>query len=267
MMGNNFRRGKKGDIMIGIIGAMPVEIGLLVDMMGQCEEETISHIQFYKGSLCGTNAVVAVSGVGKVHAAICAQTMILKYAPEVIINTGVAGSLSTGLTAGDIVVATSLVQYDIDNTVVGDPAGCIPGIGIIHIPCDENLVRRFCALAEEENDYSCQAGTIATGDQFITDEKKAKWIHHTFGALACEQEGGSIAQVCYTNKVAFCVIRAISDSADSDSHIDYFQFKQLAAKRSAGLIQKYIGRYGGPQTENQKSLENVFMLRRGETKT
>lgn len=229
--------------MIGIIGAMTVEIELLVDMMAQCEEKTISQITYYKGFLCGRNAVVAVSGVGKVHAAVCAQTMILQYAPQIIINTGIAGGLAAGLAPGDIVIASSLVQYDIDNTAVGDPAGFVSGIGLIHMPCADVVAKRLYALAAEENGCRCAFGTIATGDRFVTDGEKAAWIHQQFGALACEQEGGSIAQVCHLNGVPFCAIRAISDGADSASPVDYFQFKQLAARRSAGLIKNYIERF------------------------
>jgi adenosylhomocysteine nucleosidase len=229
--------------VIGIIGAMAVEVQLIIDMMERYEEETVSKIQFYKGILSGMDIVVAVSGVGKVNAAVCAQTMILKYAPDIIINTGIAGGLAAGLAPGDIVIASSLVQYDIDNTGVGDPAGLIPGVGLIHIPCAGHLTHRLCALTDNAEDNCCAVGTIATGDRFITDKKTAMWIHETFDALACEQEGGSIAQVCFINDVDFCVIRAISDSADSDSHVDYFEFKQVAAKRSAELIKKYIGLY------------------------
>jgi adenosylhomocysteine nucleosidase len=232
-----------GDNMIGIIGALPVEVKLLTDMMARYKEETISGITFYIGSLYEKDVIVAVSGVGKVNAAVCAQTMILRYAPKHIINTGIAGGLTGVLAPCDIVIASSLVQYDIDNTGFGDPQGLIPGLDLINIPCDETLVHRFCALIEEEHDHKCQVGTIATGDQLVTDRDKAIRIHHKFGALACEQEGGSIGQVYYINNIPFCVIRAISDGADSASQIDYFQFKQLAAERSAGLIKKFIELY------------------------
>lgn len=33
-------------------------------------------------------------------------------------------------------------------------------------------------------------------------------------------EGAAIGQVCYVNRVPFCVLRAISDSADGSSHMD-----------------------------------------------
>ena len=52
-----------------------------------------------------TENVTAVCGIGKVFAAICAQTMILTFKPEIIVNTGVAGSIDTSLKVFDIAVA------------------------------------------------------------------------------------------------------------------------------------------------------------------
>ena len=83
--------------MIGIIGAMSVETDKITAMMSDVRIEKAAGCEFYVGSLCGRDAVVAVSGVGKVNAAVCTQTMILKYSPELIINSGVAGGLEPTL--------------------------------------------------------------------------------------------------------------------------------------------------------------------------
>ena len=77
--------------MIGIIGAMDMEVNGLKERMQNTEVETIGTIDFYKGTIQGIPCVVARSGVGKVNAAICAQIMALVYRPKAIINTGVAG--------------------------------------------------------------------------------------------------------------------------------------------------------------------------------
>ena len=95
--------------MIGIIGAMALEVENLVSELSDRESETILGITFHRGKLCGKDVVLAVCGIGKCFAAICAQTMILKYQPEFIINIGVAGALSATLgVAGAILVESSL---------------------------------------------------------------------------------------------------------------------------------------------------------------
>ena len=77
--------------MIGIIGAMSIETEAIIRELQKAEECTVSGVRFVKGNWSGTEVVVATSGVGKVFAALCAEAMILKYQPECIINSGVAG--------------------------------------------------------------------------------------------------------------------------------------------------------------------------------
>ena len=83
--------------MIGIIGAMKVEVEGLKKELKDLKVTTISGIEFNQGILNGTPVVIAECGIGKVFAAICAQTMILKFGVDKIINTGVAGALSPDL--------------------------------------------------------------------------------------------------------------------------------------------------------------------------
>ena len=80
--------------MIGIIGAMSVEMEKLISLTEDKEEITVGSIRFTRGKLFGTEAVLAVCGIGKVFAAMCAQTMILKYAPEAIINIMVCAHIA-----------------------------------------------------------------------------------------------------------------------------------------------------------------------------
>ena len=113
---------------IGIIGAMDIEVQALKEMMDNPQVEKISSVEFYSGKIMNIDTVVAVAGVGKVNAAVCAQTMILKYAPDYIINTGVAGGLSPELEIGDIAVADKVCEHDMDTSPVGDELGFITGI-------------------------------------------------------------------------------------------------------------------------------------------
>ena len=92
--------------MIAIIGAMQAEVeGLLREMQDLQEEEILGH-SYYSGRLGSHDVAVTRCGVGKVNAAICAQTMLLRFRPEVVINTGVGGSLSPQLDILDVAVAT-----------------------------------------------------------------------------------------------------------------------------------------------------------------
>lgn len=234
--------------MIGIICALPEELKEIREGMEPDGELEYSGIKYYLGKLCGQDVVCAVCGVGKVFAAICAQTMVLKFRPNLILNVGVAGSLSDTLDVADIVIARQLVQHDMDVTALGEPLGKILGSDIHYIPTsDEVRDRLFSAIMElnAEKDFGGKEvkalqGTIVSGDQFISSKGKKQLLVEIFKALACEMEGGAIAQVCYVNKVPFCVLRAISDSADADARMEYPAFVALAAKNSAKVIRKYL---------------------------
>ncbi|MBQ7901867.1 MAG: 5'-methylthioadenosine/S-adenosylhomocysteine nucleosidase, partial [Clostridia bacterium] len=156
--------------MIGFIGAMDVEVNGIISQIENKTMTKISGINYYNGTLWGKDVVVAKCGVGKVNAAICAQTMILKYRPDVIINTGVAGSLSSELNICDVAVATDVVQHDMDTSPLGDPVGLISGINLVKIPCDIKIAQQLYNCASELNDGSCKLGTIASGDQFLNSD-------------------------------------------------------------------------------------------------
>ncbi|MFA9424184.1 MAG: 5'-methylthioadenosine/adenosylhomocysteine nucleosidase [Sedimentibacter sp.] len=225
---------------IGIIGAMDIEVAELIESMENIKEEEISSIVYYTGKLQGKEVVVAKSGVGKVHAAVCAQTMILKYSPDVIINTGVAGSLSSDLNIADLVISDKVVQHDFDTSGIGDPIGLISGINLIEIPCPIYLVKKIQQSAKLIEETKVVVGTIASGDQFICNKARKEYIVEHFNALCAEMEGAAIGQVCYLNNVDFCIVRAISDKADGSAHMDFPTFVKIAAKKSAKLINNLL---------------------------
>ena len=225
--------------MIGIIAAMDVELESLRLLMENPEEETLSGVRFVRGRLEGREVVTAICGIGKVFAALTTQTMILRYAPEAIICTGVAGTLTDELSIGSIAVSSCVVQHDIDTSALGDPLGLISGLNLIELPASEPLADRLTACASALG-IRTKRGPIASGDQFISSAARKAEIVRLFGAIACEMEGGAVAQVCYVNNTPFCVLRAISDGADDSSHMDYPQFVKLAAEQSVKLTRAFL---------------------------
>ena len=226
--------------MTGIIGAMHVEVETIKSLMENKTAEKIGGVEFVKGTLHGKDIVIAVCGIGKVAAAMCTQIMILKYSPDRIINTGVGGSLSTKLAIGDIAVAESLVQHDMDTSPLGDPIGLISGLNMVNIPADKAVADLLLEGIKTLENVKGLSGVIASGDQFIASNEKKKFITENFNAIVCEMEGASIAQVCYSNGVPFGVVRAVSDCADGSSHMDYGEFLPVAADNAAKLIEYFV---------------------------
>lgn len=223
----------------GIIGAMSVETDALKAQIRNAVSETVSGIEFVSGKLYGQDVVVAQCGIGKVFAALCAQTMIIRFNVDKIINTGVAGTLCDSLGILDIAVATDVVQHDMDTSALGDPIGLISGINVVKIPSNASLSNEITKAASALG-VKCAKGVIASGDQFINSAERKSFIRSSFDAIACEMEGAAIGHVCYVNGVDFAIIRAISDNASGEADIEYPEMVRRAAAQSAAIIKKLL---------------------------
>ncbi len=210
--------------MIGIICAMEEEIRGIENDMHIKSESTISSVRFRYGNYQGKECVVALSGVGKVFAAICSQIMIMNYKPECIINIGTAGGIGSNINMLDLVIAKNVIQHDYDISAFSDKKrGQISGLDICEIPCSERLIKIFGQAAEKLS-LNFHLGNVLTGDQFINDTAKIENLREEFDALACEMESGAIGQVCFVNKVEFAALKTISDGANKTSVNDFSNF-------------------------------------------
>ena len=222
--------------MIGIIGAMEEEITNLKYHMEVFDVQTIAGMSFFKGAVKGTELVLVRSGIGKVNAGICTQILASVFNVDTVINTGIAGSLNAAIDIGDIVVSTSLVQYDVDARNFGYKLGEIPRMNIIEFPADKELTDKtesvFAALDLGVKLYK---GMIATGDKFVSEDSLKAEIVNNFHAYCVEMEGAAIAQAAMLNNMKCVVIRAISDKADNSANVDYRTFEAKAIENMSKI--------------------------------
>lgn len=227
--------------VIGIIGAMEVEIESLKEEAKISKTTTIADMEFNEGIINGKKVVIVQSGMGKVNAGLCAYILINNFNCQKIINTGVAGSLDNRINIGDIVVSIDAVQHDYDVSYLGFDKGEIPYTGLYAFKADEELRKEAInAIKEAAPEINYFEGRICSGDQFISTKSQKDIIINNFGGLCCEMEGGAIAQVCYLNNIPFIIIRAISDKPDETEVVDYNVFEKEAAKRSASIVSYMI---------------------------
>ncbi len=226
--------------MIGIIGAMDIEIDGFKQYMTDITTVKHSFFEFTGGKIDGKEVVLVMCGIGKVSAAICTQIMIDRFSPDIIINTGVAGGLHNELSIGDIAIACDVVQHDMDTTVFGDPKGYISNLMKVKIPVKTEICKKLKQIADNLEATNVICGTIATGDQFISTPYQKNQIKDEFDAIAAEMEGGAVGHVCYANGVNFGVIRAISDNASGDALSDYESFKLNAAQKTIHIVSEFV---------------------------
>lgn len=227
---------------IGIIGALSDEVAAIIEKLECHTVETVGSIEFHTGALFGKRVVVARCGVGKVFAAICAEAMIIRYSPRLVVNSGVGGALDPSLRPLDIVFADKLVQHDMDTSPLGDPVGLISGINKVYFDTDERAVKILRESARALGVRSL-VGTVASGDKFISARSDKERIVDSFGAVCCEMEGAAVAHTAFVNGTAFAVVRAISDSADGEASMDYPTFLPKAVKISTALTLSLIEKY------------------------
>lgn len=218
----------------GIICAVEEEIDLIEkDIIGE-KTTMLAMRKFIEGKLYGKEVVLVMSRVGKVAAASTATTLIDRFHVDNVIFCGTAGGIDKALNVGDVVVADNLIQHDMFD---GAEYFKIPRLGVADFIPDKALSEAMhngvdsYIKNELKSDIPQQyldefkivnpkvmVGTIASGDQFINDKSKNKWLEENIKNLKCvEMEGAAVAQVCYEFKVPFAVIRVISDSANDES--------------------------------------------------
>ena len=222
--------------MIGIIGAMEEEISNLKSHMQVEEVQTIAGMSFFKGAVKGIELVLVRSGIGKVNAGICTQILASVYGVDTVINTGIAGSLNADIDIGDIVVSTSLVQYDVDARNFGYKLGEIPRMNIVEFPADKYLIDKTqSAFDSLDLGIKLYRGMVATGDKFVSEDSLKAEIISNFHAYCVEMEGAAIAQAAMLNNMACVVIRAISDKADNSADVDYRSFEAKAIENMSKI--------------------------------
>lgn len=241
----------------GILGAMLEEIILIKQLMVISYETEIGGRVYYEGTLGGKDVVLTFSRWGKVASSSTVTTLINKFEVDSIVFMGVAGAVRSDLNIGDVVIAESLYQHDMDarpifdqfqipliNTIFFKPAtqdmfrakaAVERFLQTIHTRLSENLLLKYAI-----SNPKVHIGIIASGDKFVTDPVKHDNLTLKLGdkeTLAVEMEGAAIAQICFEYGLPFIVIRTISDKADHSAVMDFQSFiSDVASHYSAGIV-------------------------------
>lgn len=224
---------------IGIIAAMEEELKLLVENLEDKSQETVLSNVYYSGRYGEHELVLVQSGVGKVMSAMSVAILAESFKVDAIINTGSAGAVATGLNAGDVVVADTLVYHDVDLTAFGYDYGQM-SMQPLYFHSDKTFVSTFEAVLSKE-EMTSKVGLIATGDSFIAGQEKIDVIKGHFPqVLAVEMEGAAIAQAAQATGKPFVVVRAMSDTAAHDANITFDEFILEAGKRSAQVLMAFL---------------------------
>ncbi len=223
---------------------MHEELAAVLALMPDEHRQVVAGREFWLGHLHGAPVVAVLSRIGKVAAATTATVLIERLAVRRIVFTGVAGGLAPGVAVGDIVVADSFLQHDLDASPIF-PKYQVPLYGLDRFPADAQLGARLAqAVQLALPDVRLHRGLVVSGDRFVSTTAECRALQSALPlALAVEMEGAAIAQVCHDYGIPFAAVRTISDRADDGAHVDFTRFVQEVASRySAAIVEALLRR-------------------------
>ena len=260
---------------IAIAAAMQEELGALLSAMPDERPVVLAGREFWLGHLDGQDVVVVLSRVGKVAAAMTATLLVHEFGADRAIFTGTAGGLHESARIGDVVVASALLQHDMNASPLF-PRHEVPLYGTDRFHSDARLsaalagaarrvledathgasVRSPGSLALDLDDLRAfsitspqvRTGLVVSGDRFVSSAEESAALRERLpDALAVEMEGAALAQVCHDLGVPFAVVRTISDRADNLAHIEFSRFVESVASRyTAAIVRRFLqGLNGG----------------------
>ena len=236
---------------IGVLGAMPEEIGSDLSHLQQLRSEQHGDLTIHHGTWGeGIRLSLAWSGWGKVSAA-RAATRLISSVPDIdlLLFTGVAGAADPALKPWDVVLADAVVQHDMDSRPLF-PRFTLPALNRAQLnPESSWLTWASRALAQaaqagELDEFgSPSTGLIATGDRFIGDSAVLDTLREALpGLKAVEMEGAAVAQVAEQEGMPWLVLRVISDGADASAAQSFGDFIQVYDRRAWCLLQALLSR-------------------------
>ncbi|QQE80098.1 5'-methylthioadenosine/adenosylhomocysteine nucleosidase [Alicyclobacillus sp. SO9] len=222
--------------IIGIVGGRAGDIRLLRKAMHVQSVRNTASISFYRGTMGNRQIVLCQSGVGKVNAALAAQTLVDTFHVSTILGTGIAGSLRSGIGIGNLVVATKSQQHDVNFTALGYPPGVIPGMKTSVFIATPAWVHKAYRSAHQLG-FPVYKGKVLSGDEFVASPQAVAHLRRTFGGLCVDSIGaGAIGQVAYKNKIGYTVIRGISDKAGTTPSKNFSRNSRIASLKSQLVI-------------------------------
>ena len=245
--------------VIGIMSAMHEELAAVLQAMPDEQSVRVAGRDFWTGHWQGHDGVAVLSRIGKVAAATTATVLIERFKVDTLVFTGAAGGLAADAQVGDVVVASSFVQHDMDASPLF-PKYEVPLYGRSCFDTDAALSQALAAaatqvLSDPAQHLGVQAiadfhllaprahqGLIVSGDRFVSTTVESQALRRSLpDALAVEMEGAAVAQVCLDYGIPFAAVRTISDRADDDAHIDFNRFiRDVASRYSLAILSQWL---------------------------
>jgi futalosine hydrolase len=204
-----------------VTAATPGELAAVISALGARERFQLGPRDAFRGLINGRPVVAMATGMGKVNSAAAVSALLSCYEPELVINTGCAGSYpGSGLGVGDLALASLEVCGDEGvETVDGWRS-----LELIGIPVVEKRDGRYfngypvagwamdkALHVAGSTGTSLRSGVFVTVSTVSGTTARGAEISARFGGICENMEGAAAAQVALIHGADFMEIRGISN--------------------------------------------------------
>lgn len=176
---------------IGIVAAMPMEVGYLVDSLRRVRKYHTASVPVTEGELAGKIVAVAVGGMGRAAARRAAGVLLDGHRPSWVISAGFGGALNPAVARGDLALAAEIIDTEGGRFPIARPESL--GQDIPHL-----------------------TGRGLTVDRVVLTAAEKAALHREFAADFVDMESSAVAAICAERLVRFLSVRVISDDAHAD---------------------------------------------------
>ncbi|RII26632.1 MAG: hypothetical protein CXR31_09450 [Geobacter sp.] len=191
---------------IGLIAAMPEEIKPLLARIETYTRERAGDYTLYRFRAGDRDACLIESGLGPENAGRAASALIAAATPDLIINFGLAGAVTTGLGVGDVVIAQRLLFAR--ERLFSEQQGLSP-----------ELAKTAIDLLQSElagTSFQVCRGTCVTAGTILAKRETARLLPASVVNPVLEMETAAIAKVTTREGLPLLAVRAISDDVTEE---------------------------------------------------
>ncbi|TKK85230.1 5'-methylthioadenosine/S-adenosylhomocysteine nucleosidase [Herbidospora galbida] len=231
---------------LGIITMKPLETQAVRDELGLVPTRAAG-LHFHEGTVDGMRvAALQTLAQGNRSVIMACQNLQRIFNPPVIVLTGIAGGIHKDVELDDVVIATSVIYYDLRKlTPDGTRHRSDEKPSAAHVV---NAVNHFFVDKGEPaaiSGFRVHGSPIGSGEAVIAEEESEIVRHlqaYNDKVLAVDMEAGGFTQAFYEQAgdhtaQGWVVVRGISDHAGADRHYGHHE---PAARNAAVAVRKLM---------------------------
>lgn len=167
-----------------------------------------------------------ISGCGKIKVASATQLLIDRYPAKLFLHYGTAGAISPSLKIGDVIIATHVIEHDVQEKF---PSLVPPPVHTI----EKKLISKIKDIKRQNFIFA----PILSGDEDIINRQQRNELFAQHKALSVDWESAGFVLTCQLNNTPCLVLRGISDYAYEYTTKEYEKNQQSVVRK---LVEEVI---------------------------